>query len=379
MSRSSVQRILLTGATGYVGGTVLDHLVKAQDAVLKSLTIDLLVRGEDAAKKLQSAYGDRIKIIQWAGLHDVDFIADIASQYELIINTGSGFIPEGAEAFVRGLARRVKTGVSPPWLLHISGCSNLADRPLTQQGYPNREWIDTDGNAVYEFLKSEDAREPYPQRTTEVRVLSTAQETGVQAVSLNTPLIFGTGKGLFNQQGIIIPIIMRYVIQHGHGFKLNETANWDWVHVEDLADAFVLLTRTILEREDHAVGYIPSGTSGVIFPAAGRALQTEIMQRCLDVAFAEGILPRQGTPSDKEIRQVTLQELADEITAGLTDMAERGWAGTKSMRGNEAKRLLGWNPSRLQEAWEQDFADELEALKNGKRPWTLESCIGQSK
>ncbi|KAF5594383.1 NAD-dependent epimerase dehydratase [Fusarium subglutinans] len=378
MSRLPVQRILLTGATGYVGGTVLDHLVKAQDEVLKALTIDLLIRSDDAAAKLRSTYGDRVNPIQWAGLHDVDYIRDIASNYELIINTGSGFIPDGAEAFVRGLARRVEPGVPPPWLLHISGCSNLADRPLTQKAYPDREWNDTDGNSVYEFLKSEDAREPYLQRTTEVRVLTTAEETGVQAVSLNTPVIFGAGKGLFNQQGIIIPIIMRYVIQHGHGFKLNETANWDWVHVEDLADAFVLLTRTILEREDRGVGHIPTGKNGILFPAVGRALQTEIMQRCLDAAFDEGILPREDTPPSKEIRDVTLQELADEITAGLVDMAERGWAGTKSMKGTELKRLAGWNPSRLEDAWKQDFKDELEALKNGKRPWTLESCIGKA-
>ncbi|CAH0024720.1 unnamed protein product [Clonostachys rhizophaga] len=342
-------------------------------------TIDLLVRGEDTANKLRSAYGDCINTIQWDGLHDVDFITDIASNYELIINAGSGFIPDGAEAFVRCLSRRVQTGVSPPWLLHISGCSNLADRPLTQKGYPDREWNDADGHAIYKFLKSEDDREPYPQRTTEVRVLSAAQATGVQAVSINTPLIFGTGKGLFNQQGIIIPIVMRYVVQHGHGFKLNDTANWDWVHVEDLADVFVLLTRTILEREDHGVGYIPSDTNGVIFPAVGRSLQTEIMQRCLDVAFAEGILPGHDTPLSKEIRQVALQELANKITAGLVDMAERGWAGTKSMKGNEARRLLGWNPSRLEDAWKQGFQDELEALKNGQRPWTLESCIGQSR
>ncbi|KAJ4156384.1 hypothetical protein NW754_008012 [Fusarium falciforme] len=375
----STQAILLIGATGYVGGTVLDHFIKAQDEVLKHLTFDLLVRSEDAADKLRSAYGDRVNPIQWAGLHDVEFISGIASNYDIIISTGSGFITNGAEAFVKGLARRIKPGASPPWMLHISGCSNLSDRPLTQQAYSDREWDDTDGNAVYEFLKAEDAREPYPQRTTEVRVLSTAQETGVQAVSLNTPIIFGTGTGLFNQQGIIIPIIMRYVIQHGHGFKLNETSVWDWVHVEDLADVFVLLTRTILEREDRGVGYIPSGTNGIIFPATGRALQLEIMQNCLDVAFAEGILPREDTPSSKEIRQVTLQELADEITAGLTDMAERGWAGTKLMKGTEAKRLLGWNPTRLEEAWKQDFKDELEALRNGQRPWTLESCIGQKK
>ncbi len=278
---------------------------------------------------------------------------------------------------VDGLARRVKPGAPAPWLLHIAGCTNLADRPLTQESFPDRVWDDADGGAVYEFLRSEDEREPYPQRTTEVGVLTAAEEAGVQAVSLNTPCIFGEGTGLFNKQGIILPVIMRYVVTHGHGYKLNETSNFDWVHVEDLADVYLLLVRTILTRDDRGVGYIPSGKKGIIFPAVGRALQTEINQRCLDAAFDAGVLPREDTPKEKEIRLVPLQEIADEITAGLVDMAERGWAGNKAMTGTQARKLLGWNPSRLEDAWRQDFVDELNALKDGRRGVTMESCIGK--
>lgn len=151
------------------------------------------------------------------------------------------------------------------------------------------------------------------------------------------------------------------------------------MHVEDLADAYVLLMRTILEREDRGVGYIPSGKNGIIFPAVGRALQTEIMQRCLDAAFDTGVLPLEDTPKDKEIRQVSLQEIADEITAGLVDMAEQGWAGNKAQKGTMAKKILGWEPKRLEEEWKKDFLDELNALKNGERGITMESCIGKKQ
>ena len=378
-SSGNINRILLTGATGYVGGTVLDHFIKSTDATIQGLTFDLLVRGEETAEKLRKAYGNRVNPIQWAGLSDTDAIADIASNYEIIVNVGSGFITDGAKAFVDGLARRLKPSAPKPWLIQISGCTNLGDRPLTQpqQSCPDRVFDDADGGAVYEFLRSEDEADLYPQRTTEVGVLTRAEETGVQAVSLNTPCIFGEGTGLFNKQGIILPVLMRYVVSHGYGFKLNETANFDWVHVEDLADAFVLLVGTILAREDRGVGYIPSGNKGIIFPAVGRVLQTEIMQRCLDAAFDAGVLPREDTPKDKEIRQVPLQTIADEITAGLVNMAERGWAGNKAQKGTMAKKLFGWNPTRLEDAWRQDFVDELNALKEGRRGVTLESCIGK--
>ncbi|VUC29273.1 unnamed protein product [Clonostachys rosea] len=374
---SPANKILVTGGTGYVGGTVLDHLLKSTEASIRGLSFDLLVRGTEVAEKLKESYGNRVNPIQWAGLSDPDAIANIAANYDIIVNVGSGFVPAGAKAFVDGLARRVKPAAPKPWLLHIGGCTNLADRPLTQESFPDREWDDADGGAVYEFLRREDEREPYPQRTTEVGILTAAEEAGVQALSLNTPCIFGEGTGLFNKQGIIIPVLMRYVVGHGHGFKLTETSNFDWVHVEDLADVYVLLLRTILEREDRGVGYLPSGKTGIIFPAVGRALQTEIMQRCLDAAFDAGVLPREDTPKVKEIRQVPLQEIANEITAGLIDMAERGWAGNKAQKGTQARKLLEWNPTRLEAAWKQDFVDELNALKDGRRGITMESCVGK--
>jgi nucleoside-diphosphate-sugar epimerase len=268
-----MSKILITGATGYVGGTILSQLIKSTAPSIRDLTFDLLIRDEAQAKKLKDAYGPRINTIKWGGLTDVQSIEDTASKYNIIINTASGFIPEGAVAFVTGLARGIKEGKPAPWMLHISGCSNFADCPLTQPPVPVREWNDeADGSQILDHEKRLNEAEPYSQRTTEIKVLETAAELGVQAISVNAPCIFGEGTGLFNRQGLVIPLITMYVVQHGYGWKLNETANFDWVHVIDLADLYVLLVRTILEREDHGVGYLPTGRNGIMFVEAGRAL-----------------------------------------------------------------------------------------------------------
>lgn len=369
--------ILLTGATGYIGGTVLDHLLTSEEPSIKPLTIDVLVRDSKATEILQKAYGARVRPILWTGFADIPFVTDTASNYDIIINAGTGFIPDGAKALVHGLARRTSPVMPVAWMLHTSGCSNLADRPLTHTAHPDRVWDDADSKAVYEFLAAEDARDPYPQRTTELTVLASAEEAGVQAVSLNSPCIFGTGAGLFNRQGFIIPAFTRYVVRHGYGFKLNETANFDWVHVEDLAAVYVLLVRTILEREDHGVGCIPTGKHGIISTAVGRVLQTEMMRLCLDAAFDAGVLPREDTPKEKEIRQVEFRELAEETMGGLVDMAERSWAGHKVMKGTVAKELLGWNPTRFDKAWKQDYRDVLDALQSGISGNSLETSIGK--
>ncbi|VUC35011.1 unnamed protein product [Clonostachys rosea] len=101
-------------ATGYVGGTVLDHVIKDTNPSLKDSVIDVLVRREDQAERLREAYGGRIGTILWKGLTDEDFIIDTAANYDIVINAGSGFFPSGAAAFVEGLARRVKNGQRAP-------------------------------------------------------------------------------------------------------------------------------------------------------------------------------------------------------------------------------------------------------------------------
>lgn len=221
-----MSKLLLVGATGYVGGTVLSQIFTSTETSIQSLTLDVLVRRKHQAELLRSSYGDRINTVYWGGLDDIQSIEAIASRYDIIVNAGSGFIAAGAKAFVNGLASRVKAGLPTPWLLHLSGCTNLVDP--SQQPF---EWNDErDGQAIFEHMKSLDAKEPYPQRTTEITVLETAAEQGVQAISLQAPCIFGEGTGLFNRQGLVIPLVLRYVVQHGHGFKLNDTANFDWVN-----------------------------------------------------------------------------------------------------------------------------------------------------
>jgi nucleoside-diphosphate-sugar epimerase len=374
-----MSKILLTGATGYVGGTVLSQLLNSTVPSIRDLTFDLLIRDETQASKLKDTYGSRINTIKWLGLEDPVFIADTASNYDIVINIGSGFVPEGTVAFVHGLARRVEAGKLAPWMLNISGCTNLA--PLTQSSPPVHEWNDErDGAEIFEYMKMLEEEEPYPQRTAEVGALETAAETGVQAISVNAPCIFGEGTGLFSKKGLVIPSHMKYVMRHGYSYKLSNTATFDWVYILDLADLYVLLVRTILEREDRGVGYLPSGRNGVMFVEAGCALINDINQACLDVAFADGILPREDTPQKKELHSVTLQELADEMLAGRVDIAERGLAGRrKATKAVIARNLLGWTPTRRQDAWEKEFLDVLVALKEGQHMLTIESCVGGKK
>lgn len=331
---------------------MLDHLIRSEEPSIKPLTIDVLVRDNDATEILHKAYGDRVRPIPWTGFTDIPFVTNTAANYDIIINAGTGFLPDGARALVHGLARRTSPVLPAPWMLHTSGCSNLADRPLTQTAHPDRAWDDADSGAVYEFLKNEDARDPYPQRTIEIAVLAAAEEAGRAGSERETRRAYSApARG--SSTGRASSSRCSRATSSGTGTGSSSTrrpastgCTWG-----NLAEVYVLLVRAILEREDHDVGYIPSGRHGIISTAVGRVLQTEMMRLCLDAAFDAGVLPRGDTPEGKEICLLELKELAEEIMGGLVDMAERSWAGHKVMKGTVARELLGWNPTRLDEAW----------------------------
>ncbi|GJC87645.1 hypothetical protein ColLi_10483 [Colletotrichum liriopes] len=169
---------------------------------------------------------------------------------------------------------------------------------------------------------------------------------------------------------------MGYVLEKGYGLTIGDgTGCIDYVHVADLADLYVLCVLDIIERGGVNV---PTGRRGIIFPTVGRTLTIDIPQKCLDIAFATGSLPKDGGPQQKEVRKVSLEEAA-ETCAGNRDVAETGYAGHRKTRGTVARERLGWKPVHLEEAWNKDFETELRAVLNGQRGLTMAACIAGTK
>lgn len=95
----TISKILLVGADGYVGGTVLSQLLASAEISLQNLKFDVLVRRQYQAELLRGNYQDRINTVYWAGLDDVDFIEAIESRYDMVVNAGSGFYHCRCEGF----------------------------------------------------------------------------------------------------------------------------------------------------------------------------------------------------------------------------------------------------------------------------------------
>lgn len=68
-------KILLTGATGYVGGTILHHLLACSDQNVQQAAITVLVRGEERAQKLSKLFGDRINCTLFTDWDETHFMS----------------------------------------------------------------------------------------------------------------------------------------------------------------------------------------------------------------------------------------------------------------------------------------------------------------
>lgn len=376
-------KILLLGATGYIGGTVL-HFLTRSPALAGCPPISVLVRGADRADKLKSTYGDQISAVSLTSLDDLDLITKLASEHDIVINAGTGFHPTSAEALVHGLAKRKAAvagnnsdeGTVPQWIIHTSGCSNISDDPLAGDRYSEDFWLDdADPVRIYELEKEKEAQQPYLQRTAELAVLDAGSRLGVGATVLQCPAIFGEGRGLFSTAQAVVPTMMRFVLEKGYGCRLGDgTAQMGFVHVDDLAALYVRVAEEVIEGGGKG---LPSGRGGIVFPCVGMVKLVDIARDCVDAVARKGII------QTKEIKEVDLDTVAPFFGGGALGrhIAAVGWAGHWNTVGTVAEKKLGWKPVHRKEAWydQEHFDSELDAVLQGKRPFGLDKVTGQRK
>ncbi|KAI9710248.1 MAG: hypothetical protein M1820_002741 [Bogoriella megaspora] len=346
----SSPKILLTGATGYIGGSILAQLTSSTSI---PFPITCLVRGDDRVTKLKQTYGDKVNPVLFKDLDDTDRIIEIASSHDLAINTTLGYHPESAASVVHGLAKRKQTTGRDVWVIHTSGTSNLADTPLTHE-YPEsnaKRVFDDSVDDVYSYEKARNASSPYAQRTAELGVVDAGLQTGVRTLVIMSPTIYGLGTGLFNRTSIQVPGYIAGALAEGQAVVIGDGAGvWDHVHVEDLAVLYELCVRNVVEKGGSD---LPYGKKGIIFSENGVHSWKELAQHVADVAFDEGKV------ESKEVKSVGLQEGAKVLAGGSEEIAELGLSSNSRTKGVIARKL-GWKPTRGEEAWRESFKPEVQ-------------------
>ena len=280
----------MTGASGYIGGTVADSLLKAGHTIVG------LARNEAATARLR-AHG--IEAVRGdLGSHSV--VRDAARAADAVINCANADDPFVTAAILEGLAGSGKA------LLHTSGSSIVGDKSA--------------GKFSPKVYHEDTPYEPLPEKIQRVAIQRTvlaAAAQGVRSVVLCPSLIYGEGRGA-NPDSIQVPNLIRQAVKSGVPRYIGAGENvWSMVHIEDVCEAYLLAFEA---APAGSFFYLENGETS--FKAI-----VESIARLLG-----GKVPAQSWSIDEAI--AAWGPMASWFSLG----------GNSRINADKARRMLGWKP-----------------------------------
>ncbi len=206
-------KIFLTGATGYIGGTVALRLMAAGHEIVG------LARTTEGGEKLK-----RLGIEPVLGsLADRDVLAAAARRTDGVINAANSDNRDIIEAVLPALRGSGKI------FIQTSGSSIVGDKAAGERS-----------DKIYDETVPV---QPLPEKAPRVAINDTvvaAAGDGVRGVVLCPTLIYGTGRGI-HRDSVQVPRLIELARKSGVGRHVGRGENiWSNVHIDDVAELFLL-------------------------------------------------------------------------------------------------------------------------------------------
>ncbi|KZV99411.1 NAD(P)-binding protein [Exidia glandulosa HHB12029] len=327
--------VFFLGVTGYVGGSLLDRLVK----LLPHAHITALIRSESA-----------IPLYKAAGVHevvhgthkDLDRIRTASSAAEVVINTADCTDVNLTRAILDGMKDRYKETGRRPVLIHTSGSSVLSDTAagVLDPSVAAAPYDDTDEERIKNLP---DTRLPRP---VDKLIFEADAEGVIDGWIITPPAIYGPSSGPVTRETMMLPIRLKFLLEMKRVIRVGDgTSTWDNVHLEDLIDVYELFIKKALSPETRATRSSPY--SKFILVSSGKYTQGDMTEIIAEALFKRGIIPT------AKVEQVTLDE-AVAIHPLLRYVCTNSFAvPTKA-------RQLGWTPKHL--TWRKDVEQDVERI-----------------
>jgi nucleoside-diphosphate-sugar epimerase len=281
-------KIFVTGATGFIGGSV------AQELAGSGFQVRGLARSPERAAILRTLGIEPVMGL----LSDHDLLTQEANAADAVINAADADDLPAVRTFIQALTGTGKT------LIHTSGSSIVADE---SNGEPN--------DAVYTDIPEN----PVAGKESRVAIDRTVLESAaasIRSIVICPTMIYGEGLGPTTQSQQV-PMLLKHAkearISHHVGRGLNR---WSHVHVEDLADLYV---RGLEKARAGSFYYAENGESTLLEIARDIA-------RHLRIAGPEGL------------------SLAAATEIWGRQSAVYGLGSNSRVRSDRARDELGWAP-----------------------------------
>ncbi len=283
-------KVFVTGATGYIGGSVAERLINSGYEVLG------LVRSEEKAHILK---GRGIEPVL-GSLDDPEVLTRAARAADAVIHAANADHPASVLTLIAALEHTGKL------LIHTSGSSIVADS--------------ADGEYASSVLFSEDIFfEPVPFRRPRVEINRLVRlasiDKGIRTVVICPSMIYGAGRGMQSDSDQL-PKLIAVSRQLGAGVYFGKGLNrYSNVHIDDLVELYLL-----------AMDKAPGGS--FFFAENGDASFKEIAGMISHSLGFKGI---------------TVGVSVEDVVRQYGDAGRYGVAANSRVRAANARRL-GWTP-----------------------------------
>lgn len=285
-----MKNILITGITGYIGGTVAKKLLE------KNYKVTGLVRNDTRIKELKSLGIEAIV----GNIHDEEILKSAIADTDAIIHTAdSADDAYAADSIISALEGTGKT------LIFTSGSAILGGK---ENGEKN------------DFAYTEDfplsPRLEMASRVLINQYILQSAKKNIRSIVIVPTMIYGEGLGL-KKDSIQVPALIRFSQKKGFGVYFGKGENvWSNLHIEDLADLYVL---ALEKAKAGSLYYAENGSSTI------RNLAENISKQY-------SLQPAQS---------VSIQEAVN--TFGPAG-GYFGFASNSVCNADKARKELGWNP-----------------------------------
>jgi nucleoside-diphosphate-sugar epimerase len=207
--------VFITGASGYIGGSVAIAMIKNGHKV-RGLTRSCSIAQQLMTLGIEPVMGE---------LEDAELLVQEACKADAVFNTANADHLGAVEALIAGLKGTGRV------LIHTSGTSIIGD--------------DARGDFCSDAIYSENSTlviDPRKQarRDIDLRVIE-ASKLDIRSAVVAPSLIYGYGKGI-NKQSIQIPFLSKNASDNGVVQIVGKGLNtWSNVHIDDLVDLYLLV------------------------------------------------------------------------------------------------------------------------------------------
>ncbi|KAL0063875.1 hypothetical protein AAF712_009229 [Marasmius tenuissimus] len=307
--------VLITGATGYVGGSVLYRLLNLPDAQSK-YELRTVVRNAEKAEKLRE-FGVKTII----GSHsDVDLMARESKEADVILTAGDCDDLNVVEGITKGMKKHFEATGTRPILIHSSGAGVISDPALGE--YTSDTIFDDTNLAQLESIPHD-----APHRPVELKIINADEEGYAKTYIVAAGIIYGVARhplvvpGISNPRSLFFRLLVPTAIKRGNGIAIGKGENtWLIVSIDEgelrfqdeiignqpkdllVADFYELLFKSVLDQS--RLKEVPHGKEGYFFLGAEEIktyrYHNDVSRILFDLGKAESAQPTQFTLEEAE-------------------------------------------------------------------------------